>query len=140
MSRPHPKGPRAFRSFCEPDRLPTRSRLATGSFRTDDHDRLTVSLTTHVVALSPADHSRFSISESTTMIPIHQNPKPSQPEGIDLTGFAGRFAPPGDMIGAGFDLPASFFSRLKACHPVILPATHPVELGLDYLTSMATKP
>ena len=95
MSKPHPKGPRAFRNFFEPDRATVRSKVAN-------------------VTASPADGA------SEPMIAIDSN---DPRERIDLTPFAGRVAPPDGVLGAGFHLPANFQIRLSDAQPTNPPST-----------------
>jgi hypothetical protein len=100
MWKPHPKGPRVFRSFFEAD----RPKVANG-------------------ATKRAEASPLTAPESRTMnplIPIDSTVASGSLPRIDLTAFAGRVAPPAGVLGAGFDLPSSFFSRLNAAHPADL--------------------
>jgi hypothetical protein len=142
MSKPHPKGPRVFRYFFEADRHSIPSAVAIGLVSTESQDLLTVSLMSNVGISSLVEKSPFTVTESTAMpqiIQINQGARFSPSQGIDLTGFAGRVAAPAGVLGTGFDLPTSFFSRLNAAHPGQSPASHSVDLGSIPLPAMATK-
>jgi hypothetical protein len=139
MTSPHPKGPRIYRTLFEADRKHARSTVAIDRADIDSPSLLTVSLASAIGLVNLVEKSSFTISESPAMTQIQQNPRLAHSQGIDLTSFAGRVAPPVGVLGAGFDLPASYFSRLNATRPAAMPVPHPVELHSVHLSSMAAK-
>jgi hypothetical protein len=139
MTSPHPKGPRIYRNLFEADRKHARSTVMIDRANTESPSLMTVSLASAIGLVNLVEKSSFTISESTAMTQIQQSLRLTQAQGIDLTSFAGRIAPPVGVLGAGFDLPASFFSRLNLTRPATIPAPHPVELVTVHLPSMAVK-
>jgi hypothetical protein len=142
MTDSHPKGPRVFRSFFEADRQFARSKVNVDRTSPEGRSLLTTSLVSAIGLTNKAENSPFTVQESTAMpqsIPIHQSVSLNHPQGIDLTEFAGRVVPPSTVLGSGFELPASFSTRLSATRPTVIPAAHPVDLSVIHLPAMAAK-